>query len=361
MSDHIQLTNRQQQVLRATVHHYVVTAEPVGSKVISEEYNLNASPATIRNAMGKLEKAGLLFQPHTSAGRIPSDSGYRLYVDHLIDPAPEIGTRISTTLAEQLPPQGRTVETLLRRAAQILSSLSGYVTLVTLPQQQGVCLRHLQLVQVSATRIMLIVVTDNYATQSHLIDLPPQMQATHDAVSQMLEDELQILSNFLNDKLKGKSLQDLVSLDWSALDREFQHYGDVLQASLVDLARRSQPNTYTHILVSGLAEMLRQPEFSVANQAQIILQLLEEEQEQLWPLIFDAADAISGDQRRVNVWIGSENPLEPMRSCALVSATYHRDSVPVGSVGMLGPTRMMYDNAIALVEAAADYLSEAIS
>ncbi len=365
MRDHIQLTSRQQQVLRATVHRYIVTAEPVGSKAIAEEYNLKASPATIRTAMGTLEKAGLLFQPHTSAGRIPSDSGYRIYVDQLIAPSPALGQQVSDALSgNRSTIEGQSIESLLRRSAQILSSLSGYVTLVTLPQSQGVCLRHIQLMQVAACRIMLLVVTDNYATQSLLIDLPNEMHGDDEnpQASQTLESELQILSNFLNDRLKGKSLAELALLDWTVLGREFKQYGDLLQTYLCEIVRRNQPNTYTHILISGVSEIFRQPEFSVSH-AQIILHLLEEEQEQLWPLIFDTSDSMTASDRgkRVNVWIGSENPLEPMRSCALVSATYHRDSVPVGSVGMLGPTRMMYDNAIALVEAAANYLSEALT
>lgn len=366
MTVQIPLTNRQQQVLRATVHRYIATAEPVGSKVIAEEYDLKASPATIRNAMGTLEKAGLLFQPHTSAGRIPSDSGYRIYVDQLISPSPHLSHQVSQAFAGQFNPlEGQGIEALLRRATQILSSLSGYVALVTLPQNQGACLRHVQLMQVAPYRIMLLVVTDNYATQSWLIDLPESMQDRQDSdpSHQTLEQELHILSNFLNDRLKNKSFAEFALLDWSELGRDFQHYADLLQAHVQTIVHRNQPNTFTHILISGVSEMLRQPEFSVTQHAQVILQLLEEEQEQLWPLIFDGTDsALSGEpQKRVNIWIGAENPLEPMRACALVSATYCRDRTPVGSVGMLGPTRMMYENAIAWVEAAADYLSDAIT
>lgn len=366
MSVQIHLTARQQQVLRATVHHYIATAEPVGSKVIAEEYNLKASPATIRTAMGALEKAGLLFQPHTSAGRIPSDSGYRIYVDQLISPSPDLCHQVNQALAGQFSPlPGQGLEALMRRAAQILSSLSGYVTLVTLPQIQGVCLRHVQLMQVAPYRIMLLVVTDNYTTESWLIDLPKSMQEDQDnnQADSTLEQALHILSNFLNERLKNKSFTEFSRLDWSELGREFQQYAELLQSHLQTIVHRNQPNAFTHILVSGVSEMLRQPEFSVTQQAQVILQLLEEEQDQLLPLIFDGTESSQkrNAQKRVNVWIGAENPLEPMRACALVSATYCRDRIPVGSVGMLGPTRMMYENAIAWVEAAADYLSDVIA
>jgi heat-inducible transcriptional repressor len=175
----------------------------------------------------------------------------------------------------------------------------------------------------------------------------------------VIERELQILSNFLNSSLRGRSLSELAALDWSQLDREFQRYGDFLKTFLADLSRRTQPPATTQIMIRGVAEVLRQPEFSELHQVQTIIHLLEEEQDQLWPLIFEPEVEPGG--RRVTVRIGSENPLEPIRSCTLISSTYRRGSVPVGSVGVLGPTRMDYETAIAVVEGAADYLSEALS
>lgn len=355
----LNLTDRQQHILWATVQHYIATAEPVGSKVLVEEYNLSVSPATIRNAMSYLEKAGLLYQPHTSAGRVPSDSGYRIYVDQLIAPSETLARQVEQLLNERLNWEKWSFEALLRGAAQMLSALSGYMTLITLPQTNTSRLRHLQLVLADTKRVMLVVVTDSYETQSVLMELsaapdsePPDLE--------VVERELQILSNFLNSQLRGRAIAELSHLDMSELDREFQRYADFLRTMLADLTRRCQTPAFTRILIGGVAEVLRQPEFSELTQVQTLMQLLEEEQEQLWPLIFESAE-IESSGKRVNVRIGSENPLEPMRACALISATYRRGAVPVGSVGVLGPTRMRYENAIALVEAAADYLSEALS
>ena len=148
--------------------------------------------------------------------------------------------------------------------------------------------------------------------------------------------------------------------DWSQLDREFQRYGDFLRNFLADLSRRTQPPGATQIMIRGVAEVLRQPEFSELQQVKTIIHLLEEEQDQLWPLIFEEPEVEPGG-RRVTIRIGSENQLAPIRTCTLISSTYRRGSVPVGSVGVLGPTRMDYETAIASVEAAADYLSEALS
>jgi heat-inducible transcriptional repressor len=355
----VSLTNRQQQVLWATVRHYIATAEPVGSEALLKKYNLSVSSATIRNAMGVLEKVGLLYQPHTSAGRVPSDSGYRIYVDQLITPSHDLNHQVEQLLSDRLNPPDWSLEAMLRGSAQILATVSGYIALITMPQTQTACLRHVQLVPVDTHRVMLIFVTDSYETQSALIDLPfTEDNSASD--SGLLEQELQILSNFLNNQLRGQAIADLASLDWGELDREFQRYGDFLKTVLTELARRSQAPASTQIMISGFSEMLRQPEFSEVQQVQTIMHLLEDEQDQLLPLIFKPTSSNSSD-RRINIHIGSENPLEPMRTCTLISTTYSRGSVPVGSVGMIGPTRMMYEQAISLVEATADYLSEALS
>src|SRR4028119_2343418 len=168
----VQLTDRQQHILWATIRHYIATAEPVGSKALATEYNLRVSPATIRSCLGYLEKAGLLYQPHTSAGRVPSDSGYRIYVDQLIKPSEALTRNVEHLLSVRLNGEDRSLEALLRGAAQLLSTLTGYITLVTMPQTSTSRLRHLQLVMVDPKRVMLIVVTDAYETHSALMELP---------------------------------------------------------------------------------------------------------------------------------------------------------------------------------------------
>lgn len=361
MSLQVNLSNRHQHILWATVRHYIATAEPVGSKSLAEEYNLSVSPATIRNGMSFLEKIGLLYQPHTSAGRIPSDSGYRIYVDQLMKPSENLAFEVEELLQKQLNLPESRLEALLQGSAQILATLSGYITLITMPQAATAKLRHLQLVQVEAEKIMLIVVTNTYETQSLVMDLRAinQKNLPDNSVLPDPEDidrELQILSNFLNGQLRGRSIGELSSLDWTELDREFEKYAESIKNLLENLALRCQTPEYTRILISGIAEVLRLPEFSKLQQVQTIIQLLEEEQEQLWPLIFEAPST----DKQVTVRIGSENPLEPIQGCALISATYGNGTTPLGSVGVLGPTRMVYENAIAIVKSTADFLSEAI-
>jgi heat-inducible transcriptional repressor len=361
MESDLQLNSRQQQVLQATIRHYIATAEPVGSRALAQEYDLKVSPATVRNAMGFLEKYGLLYQPHTSAGRIPSDFGYRIYVDRLMAPSRRLGRQVDALLSEELSWVGWSLESLLKEAAQVLSQVSGYLAMITLPQASAATIRHIQLVEVNAQQVLMIVLLDSLTTQSVVIRLPGCL--TSDMAESTMGEELEILSNFLTHHLHNRPLDDVTSLDWSELGAQFQNYSQMLCQALLDLAQRSQATGALQLVISGLAEVLRQPEFSEAQRIQAIIKLLEKDQSQLLPLFYEEP---LGELRptvssNVKVWIGSENPIEPMQGCALVVSNYTKQNTSVGSVGVLGPTRMMYENAVAVVKATADYLSNALS
>ena len=347
------LNKRHQNILKATIKHYIATAEPVASKTLAKEYDFNVSSATIRNVMGHLEEVGLLYQPHVSAGRVPSDSGYRTYVDHLIVRNNQTNKAIQKIVQQELQVAKANFEALLQRAAKILATLSGYIALITFPQNLNSTLRHLQLVRVAANQVMLIVVTDGYQTQSILMESPLAEAGIDEST---INHELQLLSNFLDQELRGRSLTEIVALDWTTIDREFSQYTDFIELLLSQLKLSLQASKSSPMVIHGIAELLRQPEFSQLQQVQTLLSLLEEQQEQLSPVIFTLPE-LPESLKRVRIKIGMENHLEPMRTCALISANYYQDDVPVGSVGILGPKRMLYENAIALVENTADYLS----
>lgn len=351
MSVQPNLTERHQKILRATIKHYIATAEPVGSKTLIEEYDFSVSSATIRNIMGRLEKAGLLYQPYTSAGRVPSDDGYRIYVDRLLTKDQNLGKKFEQSLKKQLHHETWNFESLIQKAAKFLASVSGYIALITIPQTSTSQLRHLQLILTESQQIILIIVTDAYRTQSFLIEA---------GAESFRESELQILSNFLNHKLKGKYIFELTHLDWSDLDQEFQQYTDFLTKLFTNLRSQSQPHQSYPMLVHGIAELLRQPEFSQPEATQMLVHLLEEQQEKIWPLIFELSP-ISGTNTKATIRIGAENDLESMRNCSVVSSLYHQGDLPVGSVAIIGPTRMLYENAISLVESTAAYLSDALT
>ncbi|NJM96339.1 MAG: heat-inducible transcriptional repressor HrcA [Phormidesmis sp. RL_2_1] len=377
----MKLNFRQQNILRATVRHYVSTAEPVGSKALTYGYDLQVSSATIRNVMSALEDSGLLYQPHPSAGRIPSDSGYRTYVNELMSPSKPLARQMETILSQQMGGNGRVMEALLQESAQILSSLSGYIALVTMPQVDEAQIKHVQIVRISDDQLLLVVI-DTRSNHSILMSQPPAgpLVSSSEEPSEescISDRDLQILSNFLTEQLKGKSLRD-IDLAWPDIDQAFQQYAQTMtghiQQAMGDLARRSRTSSAPQILISGLAEVLDQPEFAERSQIRSIVQLLEDGRDQLWPLISSSNPAgyslglddglrteniIEG--QRLRIWIGTENPVAPMQSCALVTATYGHAPGPVGSLGVLGPTRMLYENAVAAVEAAANYLTDAVT
>ncbi|KFF41525.1 MAG: heat-inducible transcription repressor HrcA [Candidatus Atelocyanobacterium thalassa isolate SIO64986] len=352
------LNQRYQKILRAAVQHYIATAEPVGSNTLVREYNLSISSATIRNTLGKLEKAGFLYQPHTSAGRIPSDFGYRIYVDNLMIPDHNCTRNIKRKLNQQLDSKVYDCnETFLQKVAQILANLSGYIALITLPQVLPNELHHLQLIQISPKQIMFVVVTNDYKTQSILVDIPSIL--IHDNKDR-LDKKLQIFSNFLNSNLKGKSILDISNSTWQKIDQDFIDYSDFLKGLLKQLKNNLQLSISTQIIIHGVSEILRQPEFSQMKQVKMLIRLLEEEQDKLQSLILDFPESkISNKQ--VNIRIGNENPLKSMHLYSLIYSTYCQHNVPVGSVGIIGPTRMLYDNTIPLVESTADYLSKMFS
>ena len=345
----MKLNTRQQQIFQATVRCYIATAEPVGSKTLTEQFDFGVSAATIRNVMNLLENAGLLFQPHTSAGRIPSDFGYRVYVNELLEPPAFLAQSMTDALSSAMDNHSyQSLESLLQGASRILSSLSGYVAMVTAPRGQHLHIRHLQLVAIDERRAILIVVTDSYHTQSLIVDLPEATQS----------EELELLNNFLNATLTKQPLTDLSSQQLGELHREFSQWADFVRG-LFDRIRQAIAKPQTEqIFISGVHAVLSQPEFLDPYRVKALVSLLEEQREELGSLI---APQDFTAQSKVTIRIGSENPLQPMQACTLVSQTYEHDGVPVGSVSILGPTRLQYDRAIASVQATAGHLTAALS
>ncbi|MGA1621280.1 MAG: heat-inducible transcriptional repressor HrcA [Synechocystis sp.] len=374
MANPFRLNERQQQILRATIQHYIATAEPVGSQTLAQEYQFTVSSATIRNALGQLEKAGLLYQPHVSAGRIPSDWGYRIYVDNLLTWSDRQTHLVKKRLEANLQGDNWHFEALLQRMGQILAGLSGYIALLTFPKTETVQLRHLKLMPLSDQQLLMILVTDAGNTHSVAINLPAGIQQKD---TTELEQELDILSNFLNHQLRGKCLSELSHLNWQELDEKFNAYADVLQLLQQQLKPLLNQRTSLPLVVHGVSKVIRQPEFAHLEQVQMLLSLLEQEQEALSALVFDPdrhtdpghhpqRSPLTLNDARVSppmatLRIGSENPLESMHPCTLISAFYRHQGNPVGSVSILGPTRMVYHQTIPLVEQAAEYLSEALS
>jgi heat-inducible transcriptional repressor len=340
------LNQRQQKILWATIRHYITTAEPVGSKALVDEFNLQVSSATIRNSFVLLEKAGLLYQPHTSAGRVPSDSGYRMYVDELLQPDLTVGSKVQSALSSQLDWEKWSLEALLHGAAQILATLSGYIAIVTPPAASCSTLRHLQLVRVAEQKVMAIAVFDSYQSQSVVLDL-----AVDDA-------DLPDFAALLNRQMCNRSTMELLLIDWQAIGDRFSDCVPAIEKLVTVLQQRSLPST--QVMMRGFSGLLRQPEFAELQQVQNLLQLLEAEPAQIWQSLVPGMPlGTSLGTEKISIRIGTENTWEPMQICTLVSSSYCPTATSIGSVSLLGPKRMLYENVIPLVENTADYLATA--
>ena len=329
------LPRRQQEVLQATVRHYVDTTEPVGSQTLVRRFGLQASPATVRSAMGALEQRGLLTQPHTSAGRIPSPLGYRHYVNCLLPAPGAAATQLQRELMG-LSLQWAALDDLLLQLARRLADLTGLLSLITRPQLPSTGLQALRLVP-SGERLLVFLVESPAATSSLNLRLPNAATAELGALERWAADQLG----------HGR-------LDWASLPPQLRLSGEVLRQGLAshDQAKAGQGDG---AVAMGLGGLLRQPEFQRSDSLRPLLQLVEEEPQTL----LQSAQVASPE--RQGVWIGSEHPDPALHHCAVVQAPYRTGSGAEGQVALVGPMRMAYATARAAVQAVASSLERLLS
>ncbi|MGI6358091.1 MAG: heat-inducible transcriptional repressor HrcA [Bacillota bacterium] len=325
----MELDERKRRVLYAIVHDYIQTAEPVGSRTVSRRYDLGVSPATIRNEMSDLEEMGLLEQPHTSAGRIPSDLGYRFYVDSLMEvsaPTSQEQAQIRRLLSSRI----RGAEQIVQQLARLLSSLTNYTAIVIGPSEQKARLRQVQLVPLNERSLLLVGITDGGLLLNSLIDAPGEV----DVLS------LEKLQHWLNRRLTGLTLEQIKSRDMRILQNELNSGIELLDSILDELNGLAASST-GRVYLGGTTNMFRQPEFRDFDKVQAILQMLEQE-ELIWNWLMQSEPG--------SVSIGAENTFAAMQSCSLVTAEYRLPSGLMGRFGLLGPTRMNYDRVVSLVQ-----------
>jgi heat-inducible transcriptional repressor len=332
------LDERKQFLLRAIVHDYVATAEPVASQVLVQRYQLRVKSATIRNEMAEMSDMGLLRQPHTSSGRIPTDSGYRFYVDRLMPslaPAPEAEahlTRLRQAIYEE-------IDEVLKQTSRLLASLTHYTALVTPPEAPGLSLKEVHLSPLDGRRCLMVVVNSSGEVRPRVIELAENLSAA----------DLTRLSNLLSDRMKGKTAEEIQSaLSREGEDRPEGAFRQILEAIHDLLARVSSEE----VVVEGTRQMLQQPEFRDVQRLDNLLEVLEERRSVL-ELLRDAVN-----NRAVQVIIGEENSEEGLRDCSLIAARYSAGPGAYGAVGVIGPTRMSYSTAVPTVELVARYLSD---
>ncbi len=336
----VELDGRKRDILKLIIDDYILSAEPVGSEAISTRHKLTISSATVRNEMALLEEMGYLRQPHTSAGRIPTEQAYRIYVDSMLQEeqvAPAERTQIRRTLFAAEP------ELAIQHAASALASVTNFAAVVAPVNASEQRIRHLHLIPLSPKRALVVVVTDEGVFEGK----------TADFAAPISPDDLDRLSQGITRRIAGKPLRDLTEGKLDAAIGDATLYQRVA-AEVERLVRDQRLHASSRVYTDGKANILKQPEFQDVRRAQPVLSALE--QEDVVVEIF--RPGAQGD--RVRITIGKENTREEMRECSVITATYFREDRPGGVIGIVGPTRMRYSKIVSLVAFLADSLGEAL-
>ncbi len=335
----MELDERKLKILKAIISNYLETGEPVGSRTISKYTDLNLSSATIRNEMADLEELGLIMQPHTSAGRIPTDKGYRLYVDQMMSEKDTEMKEMKTQLLERVDK----METMLKQVAKVLAYNTNYATLVTAPQYQNSKLKFIQLSQVDDSQLLAVIVVDGNVIKNKLMQ-----------VERMLaNDELLKLNVLLNTFLQGASLQDINLEMIHTIKNQAGEFADIMENIFQGIAEAIHEADEVEIYTSGTTNMLKYPELGNVEQTTKLLEALEERQG-LNELIDESLN--NSDATGIQVYIGEEAPVSNMKDCSIVTATYELDGGGKGTIGIIGPKRMDYKKVVSTLKNLTDEL-----
>lgn len=325
-----ELDERKRKILKAIIKTYMETGEPVGSRTISKYADLNVSSATIRNEMSDLTDMGYIIQPHTSAGRIPSDKGYRLYVDALMREKEDEIAEIRELMIEKTDKMDK----VLKQVAKVLAANTNYATMISVPQYSGNKLKFVQLSRVNPLQLVAIVVSDNNVIRNQIIELDEEMD----------DQTILKLNLLLNTNLNGVPIQDINLGMIARLKEQAGMHSDVVATVLDAVADTIHVDEEDmEIYTSGATNIFKYPELADKAKASELISAFEEKQ-QLADLVKEhMADT---ENTGVQVYIGDEMPIQTMRDCSVVTATYELGSGMRGTIGIIGPKRMDYENVV---------------
>ena len=325
----MQLDERKTKILQAIIRNYLETGEPVGSRTISKDTDLNLSSATIRNEMADLEEMGYILQPHTSAGRIPSDKGYRFYVDTMMAEKEREVVEMKDMLVER---QDK-METLLKQVAKVLAQNTQYATMISAPSTHRNKVKFVQLSRVDAAHILAVIVVEGNVIKNNIL-----------SVDQELDDETLLKLNILlNTHLNGLSIEEINLAMISAMKQQAGIHSFLVSSVIDAVAEAIRAEEDLEIYTSGTNNIFRYPELADQERASELINTFEEKN-QLGNLVMDTlADE---ENTGIQVYIGNETPVKSMKDCSVVTATYEIGEGMRGTIGIIGPKRMDYDKVI---------------
>lgn len=337
------LTERQLRILRLLINDYIRHAEPVGSRTISKQKSINYSPATIRNDLADLEEMGFLEKMHSSSGRIPSEKGYRFYVDHLMSPFVFKKEELDN-VKKLFQDKVYEMEKVIQQSAIILSELTNYTSIILGPEVVDAKLRHLQIIPLSHAAAVAVIVTDTGQVEDRTISLPANIDPS----------ELEKVVNILNERLRGVPLVQLknrITKEVEAVIKAHVDNYDRVLKMLVHLFEEDEKPE--KVYYGGKTNILAQPEFRDIEKVRLLLDAIEEEE-----LI---SQLVRSEPNGIEVKIGQENDLQAMKNCSLITATYSIGGEHIGSIAIVGPTRMEYQRVISLLEFLSKDLSKVLT
>lgn len=328
-----ELSERKYKILEAIIRNYLETGEPVGSRTISKFTELSLSPATIRNEMADLEELGYIIQPHTSAGRIPSDKGYRLYVDQMLaEKEKEVDE-----LREQLLEKSDQMDRLLEQAAKALATTTEYTAMVSAPTG-GNRLKFIQLSKVDKEHLLVVVVSEGNLIKNTIINIDEELD----------DETLLKLNILLNTNLNGLAIENINLAMITAMKQQAGIHSDIVGEVIDAVAGAIKTDDDLKIYTSGTHNIFKYPELSDNRKASEIITSLEEKK-----ILKDIVSETLSEENAgtgIQVYIGEESPVEGMDDCSVVAATYELEEGMKGTIGIIGPKRMDYDKVIGTVK-----------
>lgn len=338
------LDERKKKILKAIIRTYMETGEPVGSRTISKLAELKVSSATIRNEMSDLTDMGYIIQPHTSSGRVPSDKAYRLYVDELMMEKENEIAELRNLMIEKTDKMDK----MMKQVARVLATNTNYAAMVSVPQYQGSRLKFIQLSRISQEQLVAVVVCEGNVIRNQVITLQEPMD----------DETLLKLNLLLNTSLNGLPIQDINLGMIARLKEQAGSHSDLVGAVLDAVASTIQVEEedmqiYTH----GATNIFKYPELSDKERASELISTFEEK-EQLASMV---REHLAGNENTgVQVYIGDEMPIRTMRDCSIVTATYELGAGMRGTIGIIGPKRMDYENVMDSLKALKKQLDEVL-
>ena len=325
-----ELDERKRKILKAIIKTYLETGEPVGSRTISKDTDLNLSSATIRNEMSDLEEMGYIIQPHTSAGRIPSDAGYRLYVDELMEEKQQEVAQIQEMMIEKTD----RMEKVLKQVVRILASNTNYATMITGPNYHHNKLKFIQLSKVNEEQILAVIVAEGNLVKNQIIGLTEAID----------DEQILKLNLLLNTQLNGLTIEEINLGLIKKLKEQAGVHSSVVSEVLDAVAKVIEvDDEEVPVYTSGATNIFKYPELADSSKASELISALEDKKE----LVEMIKDTVSDEENTgIQVYIGSESPIQTMKDCSVVTASYDLGDGMKGTIGIIGPKRMEYENVV---------------